>query len=63
MSEKEYKQKTELMFKKNTVLINQLAEAKEIIREFLQHYNAKTIYVENMKSLLNKAEDFIKENK
>ena len=33
MSEKEYKQKAELMFQKNTILINQLTEAKKIIRE------------------------------
>lgn len=35
MSEKEYKRKSELMFEKNTILINQLEQAKEILQMFL----------------------------
>ena len=36
MSEKEYKLKTEQMFAKNTILINQLEQAKEIIKKFMK---------------------------
>ncbi len=37
MSEKDYKRKAELMFKKNSILINELEQAKEIIRELLSY--------------------------
>lgn len=43
------------------VTLDQLAQAKEIIKEFVCHYNNKTIYVENMNPLLQRAEQFIKE--
>ena len=38
-----------------------LAQAKEIIKEFVCHYNNKTIYVNNVKPLLEQAEQFLKE--
>lgn len=59
MSEKEYKRKSELMFEKNTILINQLEQAKGIIREFL--HNRKTPYLEGELDLFEKAETFLKE--
>lgn len=37
-----------------------LAQAKEIIKEFVCHYNNKTIYVNNVKPLLEQAEQFLK---
>ena len=35
MSEKEYKQKAEVMFQKNTILINQLEKAKELLKQWV----------------------------
>ena len=40
---------------------DQLTKAKEIIREFVHHYKAKTIYIENMQDLLEQAEQFLNE--
>ena len=40
--------------------LDQLAQAKEIIKEFVCHYNNKTIYVNNVKPLLEQAEQFLK---
>lgn len=41
--------------------VYQLTKAKELIKEFVQHYKNKTIYVENMQDLLEQTEQFIKE--
>ena len=49
---------TEKEWLKDTV---KLAQAKEIIKEFVCHYNNKTIYVNNVKPLLEQAEQFLKE--
>lgn len=38
-----------------------LAKAKELLKEFVQHYKNKTIYVENMQDLLEQSEQFIKD--
>ena len=38
VSEKDYKCKVEQMFQKNTVLINELEQAKEIIRDLIKLY-------------------------
>lgn len=38
-----------------------IAKAKELLKEFVQHYKAKTIYVENMQDLLEQSEQFISE--
>ena len=35
------------------------AKAKELLKEFVQQYKAKTIYVENMQDLLKQAEQFL----
>ena len=43
--------------------LKNLTEAKEIIKEFVCHYNNKTIYVNNVKPLLEQAEQFLQENK
>ena len=40
-------------------LREQLTKAKEIIKEFVCHYNNKTIYVNNVKPLLEQAEQFL----
>lgn len=40
---------------------DQLTKAKELLKEFVQHYKAKTIYVENMQDLLEQSEQFLKE--
>jgi hypothetical protein len=45
----------------SVLFFNQLCKAKEIIKEFVHHYKAKTIYIENMKNLLEQAEQFISE--
>lgn len=37
----------------------QLTKAKELLKEFVQHYKAKTIYVENMQDLLEQSEQFL----
>lgn len=37
----------------------QLTKAKELLKEFVQHYKAKTIYVENMQDLLKQSEQFL----
>ena len=37
----------------------QLTKAKELLKEFIHHYKAKTIYIENMKDLLEQAEQFL----
>ena len=42
-------------------LREQLSKATEIIKEFVCHYNNKTIYVNNVKPLLEQAEQFLKE--
>lgn len=39
----------------------QLTKAKELLKEFMQHYKAKTIYVGNMQDLLEQSEQFISE--
>ena len=40
---------------------DQLTKAKDLLKEFVQHYKAKTIYVENMQDLLEQAEQFLSE--
>ena len=40
---------------------NNLTKAKELLKEFVQHYKAKTIYIENMQDLLEQAEQFVRE--
>lgn len=40
---------------------DQLTKAKELLKEFVQHYKAKTIYIENMKDLLEQAKQFLSE--
>ena len=40
---------------------DQLTKAKELLKEFVHHYKAKTIYIENMKDLLEQAEQFLSE--
>ena len=40
----------------------QLTKAKDLLKEFVQHYKAKTIYVENMQDLLEQAEQFLKDS-
>lgn len=42
-------------------LREQLTKAKEIIKEFVCNYNNKTIYVNNVKPLLEQAEQFLEE--
>ena len=37
------------------------AKAKELLKEFVHHYKAKTIYIENMQDLLEQAEQFLSE--
>lgn len=37
------------------------AKAKELLKEFVHHYKAKTIYVENVQDLLKQSEQFISE--
>ena len=37
------------------------AKAKELLKEFVHHYKAKTIYIENMQDLLEQAERFLKD--
>lgn len=61
MSEKEYKQKAELMFERNTILINQLEKAKEIIRELLKYIFTPEGFEELDKDMIMKAEAFLKE--
>lgn len=39
----------------------QLTKAKELLKEFVHHYKAKTIYIENMKDLLEQAKQFLSE--
>ena len=51
----ELKSKNENLFQRNTILVNQLAKAKEIIKQFLNDYPVIT------KELLDKLEQFIKE--
>ena len=38
-----------------------LTKAKELMKEFVQHYKAKTIYIENMQDLLEQAGQFLSE--
>ena len=40
----------------------QLSNAKELLKEFIHHYKAKTIYIENMQDLLEQAEQFLKDS-
>ena len=37
----------------------QLNKTKELLTEFVHHYKAKTIYIENMQDLLEQAEQFL----
>ena len=37
------------------------AKVKELLKEFVHHYKAKTIYIENMQELLEQAEQFLKD--
>ena len=41
---------------------DQLTKAKELMKEFVHHYKAKTIYIENMQDLLEQAEQFLKDS-
>ena len=59
MSEKYYKKKAEVMFEKNTVLINELEQAKGIIKKFLLWENAWHKKSESKYELLKQAEDFL----
>jgi len=59
MSEKEYKRKAELMFERNTILINQLEQAKEVIKLGLRAVNTSS--AKYMSEYEHKAEDFLKE--
>lgn len=61
MGEKEYKRKAELMFQKNTILINQLERAKEIIREYIRLSLQEDKDIDANVKLFQKAEDFLKE--
>ena len=60
MSEKEYKQKAELMFERNTILINQLEQAKEIINDLVNMAYACELHDDDF-DLCKRAEQFIKE--
>ena len=40
---------------------DRLTKAKELLKEFVHHYKAKTIYIKNMKDLLEQAEQFLSE--
>ena len=55
-----YKSECEI-YKENAELKNNLTKAKELLKEFVHHYKAKTIYIENMQDLLEQAEQFISE--
>ena len=39
----------------------QLTKAKELLKEFVHHYKAKTIYIENMQDLLEQSDQFLSE--
>ena len=47
---------------RNMIMFDQLTKAKELLKEFVHHYKAKTIYIENMQDLLEQAEQFIKDS-
>ena len=47
--------------KDKSEVIGKLTKAKELLKEFVHHYKAKTIYIENMQDLLEQAEQFISE--
>lgn len=58
-------QRTESVLKMQehiTELEKENAKAKELLKEFVHHYKAKTIYIGNMKDLLEQAEQFLNEN-
>ena len=66
MSEKDCKRKAELMFQKNAVLINELEQAKEIIREYSNFENfpsasGNSINMFMYENIKKKAEAFLKE--
>ena len=68
MSEKDYKRKAEQMFQKNTVLINELEQAKEIIGELLKTqppienvYDIGKFDIDDYKDAIAKAEAFLNE--
>ena len=44
---------------RNMIMSDQLAKAKELLKEFVHHYKDKTIYIENMQDLLEQAEQFL----
>lgn len=44
-----------------TDLEKENAKVKELLKEFVHHYKAKTIYIENMQELLEQAEQFLKD--
>lgn len=47
----------------NNMLVSksqQLTKAKKLLKEFVRHYKAKTIYIENMQDLLEQSEQFLK---
>lgn len=58
MSEKEYKQKAELMFERNTILINQLEKAKELLKQWVQ--TSYSNGCDNV-NILSDTQDFLKE--
>ena len=62
VSEKDYKHKAEQMFQKNTILINELEQAKKIITKFLLWENDWHEKSESKYELLKQAEEFLKEN-
>ena len=59
-------QRTESVLKMQeriTELEKENAKVKELLKEFVHHYKAKTIYIENMQDLLKQAEQFLREVK
>ena len=58
MSEKEYKQKAELMFERNTILINRLEKAKELLKQWVQ--TSYSNGCDNV-NILADTQDFLKE--
>lgn len=62
MSEKDYKRKAEQMFQKNTVLINELEQAKEIIREYMKATESWNYDFADILKCNKKAEAFLNNN-
>ena len=62
--EKENAELKETVTKMNNVItetFSKLTKAKELLKEFVHHYKAKTIYIENMQDLLEQSDQFLSE--